>query len=176
MSERVRQPIRVAKAQDGPITYLIDASPEALPPVRTGDLADAWSTARDAAAGSEWGLPRVFRFLRDDGATLDLALADEDACCWAEAVDQTAGIQTHYGLSLCLRLLALVDLIARTPWLRPFCHIGREGAALDPALMRTAATAPLTRQAGFDEFDFRARLNDSTAPLRPRFKITGANA
>ena len=162
--------------QGGPITYLVEGSPSGLPPVRSAELADAWSAAREAAVGLEWGPPRVFRFKQEDGQTLDLALGDEDACCWAAAVDQTAGIQTAYGLSLCLRLLALVDLIARASWLSAFYRIGRAGAALDPALVRAAATTTLTNDASFDEQTLRERLANSPA-ARPQGRLkTGANA
>jgi len=158
MMEPTQSLVRVVKARDGSLTYLVAAAPESLPPVRTFDLAAAWDAAREAATGSEWGLPRLFRFIREDGDTVDMALADEDACCWAEAVDHTTGMHTTYGLSLCLRLLALVDLLARAPWTGAHCRIGRAGAALDPLLLRTAATAPLTKGAGFDESHFRVRL------------------
>jgi hypothetical protein len=164
MTEHTQPLVRVVQARDGSITYLIDAAPESLPPVRSADLSSAWDAARQAACGSEWGLPRLFRFLNEDGSTLDLALADEDACCWAGAVDHTTGMQTTYGLSLCLRLLALVDLLARAPWVGEHCRIARAGATLDPLLVRTAATAPLTNQAGFDESLFRARIGRRSAP------------
>lgn len=157
--------VRVAQARDGTVTYLVDATPDALPPVRSRDLEAAWDAAREAAAGSEWGYPRLFRFRQPDGSTTDLALSDRDARCWAGAVDQTTGMQTPYGLSLCLRLLALVDLLARAPWTPMLCRIGRAGAALDPLLVHTAATAPLTNQAAFDETAFRARLDCVAAPV-----------
>lgn len=167
--------LHVAQAGDGSITYLVNAAPDSLPPVRSGDLADAWEAAHDAAVECEWGHRRLFRFMRPDGSTLDMALADADACCWARAVDATAGLQTAYGLSLCLRLLALVDLLARAPWAGAHCRIRRAGATLDPALVRTAATAPLTKEAGFDETTFRLRLGTPTAPAALPLAI-GASA
>ena len=148
------------------MTYLIHAAPESLPPVRSGDLAAAWEAARAAAVEASWGQPRLFRFIKPDGSTLDMALADEDACCWAEAVDHSTGMQNPYGLSLCLRLLALVDLLARASWASALYRIGRAGAALDPSLVRTAATAPLTSQAAFDETAFRSRLGGAAPPAR----------
>ncbi len=162
MSERPQPPIRVAHASDGSVIYLVAAAPDALPPVRSADLLEAWDAAREAAAGAAWGLPRLFRFSGPDGETLDLALADEDACCWAGAVDVTAGISSLYGLSLCLRLLALVDLLARAPWTGGLCRIGRAGAALDPALVRTAATTPLTAP---------GRLRRGRLPHSPRSNL-----
>jgi hypothetical protein len=164
LTEPTQSLVRVVRAGDGTLTYLIAAAPERLPPVRSRDLAAAWEIAREAASGCEWGLPRLFRFLDEDGTILDMALADEDACCWAEAVDHTTGMHTTYGLSLCLRLLALVDLLARAPWAGAHCRIRRTGAALDPQLLRTAATAPLTKGAGFDETSFRTRLGPCAAP------------
>ena len=78
--------------------------------------------------GSHWGTPRLFRFCRADGTSTDLALADPDACCWAGAVDGTVGIGTSYGLSLCLRLLALVDLLASARWAGTLFAVRRDGA------------------------------------------------
>ena len=150
--------IRVASARDGTLTYLVDLPPEALPPVRGRDLAAAWDAAREAADGAAWGEARLFRFCRPDGTVTDLALADEDARCWAGAVDQTVGMQSSYGMSLCLRLLALVDIMARAPWLASLFQIGRAGARLHPALLSVAATAELTADARFDETGFRDRI------------------
>src|SRR4051812_16543815 len=164
MTEHAQSLVRVVQG-DGCMTYLVDLAPERLPPVRSAHLAEAWEAARAAASGSEWGLPRLFRFAQEDGTTLDLALADEDACCWARAVDQTTGMQTTYGLSLCLRLLALVDLLGRAPWTGAHCRIARAGATLDPVLVRTAATAPLTNGAEFDESLFRLKLGGRAAAL-----------
>lgn len=164
--------IHLAATDDGALTYLVDLGPEALPPVRSADLDDAWAAARTAADRSDWGPARYFRFRRADGDLLDLALADPDACCWAQAVDQLTGLASPYGLSLCLRLLALVDLLARVPALRPLCRLRRTGAALHPTLLRTAAIAPLTSQAAFDERAFHHPLALPT--LSP--SMSGANA
>jgi hypothetical protein len=153
-----RAPIQVAVADNGIVTYLVDAPPESLPPVGLRDIAAAWDAARAAAGAAAWGSARLFRFRRADGSLTDLALADADACCWAGAVDKTTGMHTSYGLSLCLRLLALVDLLARERWAAPLMRLTRGEAELDPALLRTAATAPLNHEARFDETLFRAQL------------------
>ena len=165
--DRTPNPIRLGQAADGTLTYLVDLPPEALPPVRGRDLLAAWDAARDAAADAAWGAARLFRFVRADGSVLDLALSDEDARCWAGAVDGTVGMRSSYGLSLCLRLLALVDLMGRAAWAAPMFRIGRTGTALHPALLDTAATAQLTPDARFDETGFRARLARLPPPPPP---------
>lgn len=165
--------IRVGEAADGTLTYLVDLPPEALPPVRGRDLACAWDAARDAASQAAWGVARLFRFRREDGGVTDLALADPDACCWAGAVDSTVGIQTSYGLSTCLRLLALVDLLGRASWAAGLFALGPGGAELHPVLLRAAASAPLTPEARFDESGFRASLAALPAPAAA---FSGASA
>jgi len=150
--------VHVGVGPDGAMTYRVEHPPEALPPVRGRDLERAWQAARDAALAADWGAPRGFRFRRSDGSYVDLALADADARCWANAVDGIAGMGTSYGLSLCLRLLALVDLLARAPWAATLYQLARDGAELHPTLLRAAADAPLTADARFDEPHFRRRI------------------
>jgi len=150
--------IRVGTSPDGSVTYLVALPPEALPPVGKRDLELAWHTARRAALQQHWGVIRGFRFNRPDGTHTDLALADPDAACWVGAIDLSVGLGTNHGLSLCLRLLALIELLAHARWARPLFTLNRGGADLHPALLRTAATLPLTREARFDEAGFRARL------------------
>jgi hypothetical protein len=150
--------IRVGGDPNGLMTYLIDLPPEALPSVCKRDLERAWYAAREAALAERQGAVRGFRFNLPDGSHTDLALADRDARCWVGAVDRTVGITSASGLSLCLRLLALIDLLARAPWARSLFHLARDGAEFHPALLRAAASAPLTRDARFDEAGFRVRL------------------
>jgi hypothetical protein len=151
--------IRVGGDPDGLMTYLIDLPPEALPSVCKRDLERAWYAAREAALAEHPGAVRGFRFNRPDGSHTDLALADRDARCWVGAVDRTVGIASAPGLSLCLRLLALIDLLARAPWARSLFHLARDGAEFHPALLRAAASQPLTHDARFDEAGFRMRLS-----------------
>jgi len=157
--------VRVDVVADGGLTYLVDAPPEELPPVRGRDLERAWYAAREAAMATAWGSVRGFRFRRADGSFTNLALADRDACCWAAAVDAIAGLKNSYGLSLCLRLLALVDLLARARWAAPLCRLERDGADLHPSLLRVAAATPLTAEARFDEGGFRAHLTPALVEL-----------
>jgi hypothetical protein len=150
--------IEVAATPDGTLTYLVHGAPPALPPVRRRDLLAAWDHARDAALRHDAAPRRAFRFARADGSVTDMALADRDARCWAGAVDRMLGIGTAYGLSVCLRLLALVDLLA-APWARGLVALGRGGAELNPVLLRLAAEAKLTEEGHFDQPAFRASLN-----------------
>lgn len=152
------QAVRVAATADGTLTYLVDMPPEALPAVRLRDLAAAWDAARGAALAQRWGSARLVRFLRPDGSCTDLALRDADAACWADAVDATVGLRSAYGLSLCLRLLALVDLLARAAWTASLVALRRDGAQVDHGLMQLAASSPLTGDAGFDETAIRTSL------------------
>jgi hypothetical protein len=151
--------IRVAGTASGLVTYHVNLPPEALPTVCKRDLERAWYAARDAALAERQGAVRGFRFARPDGSHTDLALADRDARCWVDAVDNTVGIGNTNGLSLCLRLLALVDLLARAPWAHSLLHLARDGAEFHPALLKAAASQPLTKEARFDETGFRTRLS-----------------
>jgi hypothetical protein len=158
--------VEVALRRDGVTGYLVALPPEALPPVRMRDLAAAWDAARSAADGARWDVPRLFRFRRagsDVGgeAFVELVLADADACCWAGAVDRTLGLASAYGISVCLRLLALVDLMASAPWASAWFALRREGAEIDHKLLLAAAATPLTAQGGLDEAGLRTRLCDA---------------
>ena len=156
--------VRVGRGAGGLTTYLVDLPPETLPPVTGRDLERAWHAAREAAISAEWGPARGFRFRCADGGYLDLALADADARCWAGAVDGTVGMGNYYGLSLCLRLLALVDLLARAGWAARVVRLARDGAELHPCLLRAAASLPLTPDARFDETSFRVHLAPHLTP------------
>ncbi len=83
--------------------------------------------------------------------------------CWAGAVELTVGMGNEYGLSLCLRLIALVELLARARWTDPFFMIGRSGASLHPALLRAAAELRLTPEARFDDTSVQTQLATTAA-------------
>jgi len=168
--------IQVQHRPDGALTYLIDLAPEALPPVRVRDLSAAWDAARAAAGADAWGAPRFFRFRRPDASVTDLALADPDASCWAAAVDRMVGLGSTLGLSLCLRLLALVDLLATARWAASLFSLRRDGAEIDPALLHAAATLPLTREARFDAMRVRASLGQTKLAAPPRGARTASGA
>ncbi len=155
-------PITVGEA-DGRLTYLVPVAPSQLPPVRGRELQAAWDAARAVShlAGTDWqrwAVIRAFRFRCEGGACTDLLLADPDARAWASAVDRSCGLATRAGLSLCLRLLGLVELIARAPWMAAFCSLRSDGAELHPALLEAAGRLPLTEQGLLDETGLRACL------------------
>lgn len=155
--------IRVAEDAEGGLAYAIPCPPEALPAVAPRALGAAWRAAHRQARAGAWGPPRTLLFAREDAPPSALALADRDARAWAEAVDRDADLATLGGLALCLRLLALIDVMARAAWLRPFYEFGPEGAELHPALLGAAATLPLDAAARFDAEALRRLLSRGLA-------------
>jgi hypothetical protein len=150
------------------LVYRVTLPPEAMPPVPTRALEQAWDAARAASLShaplsQARAAHRRFRFLGPDGKVADFDLDDRDARCWAGAVDRVAGLATLGGISLCLRLLALIDLMATSPWAFGFMTPKRDGARLDRALLRAAARADLTEEARFDEASLRRVLPDRPA-------------
>ncbi|MCB4820995.1 hypothetical protein [Roseicella aerolata] len=164
-------PIRVARSPAGALTYVIPIPPEHLPPVPPAELLSAWSLARRAAALELWGPPRLLRFARPGGDSTELAIADADAGCWAEAIDNEVGLGTLPGLALCLRLLALVEVLARVPALAPLFDVTPDGIDLHPALLEAAASMPLDAVARFDEAGLRRLLSQRLPPGADRRRI-----
>lgn len=147
-------PVRVGRGRDGTLTYELASGPEDLPPVRARDLDAAWEAARRVRRGELVG--RAFRFQGAAGR-LELALGSEAARRWAAAVDAVAGLHTCRGVSLCLRLLGLVELVARAPDALP------GGAPPQPALLRAAAAARLTPAGQIDPASIGAAREQSIA-------------
>ncbi len=147
--------IEVAAAPDGRLCYAVQGAPAALPAVCPRDLLACWTDAHRLAASGVWGAARQFRFLTHP-APIDIALADPDARCWADAVDARASLATRYGLSLCLRLLALVDLLTHSPQARALVAFDAGEAELHPRLVAAAAAQPLNVEARFGGFDLLA--------------------
>jgi hypothetical protein len=151
--------IRVAEDAAGGLAYAIPFPPENLPPVRPGALLAAWDAARAAAAAGSWGAPRTLVFRREGAEPLVLAIADRDARCWAAAVDRRADLSTTEGLALCLRLLALIEVLPRAGFLAGLFDITTEGIDLHPALLGAAAAMPLDAGARFDAAALRRLLS-----------------
>lgn len=162
-----RGPVTVATAPGGVRAYISAVPPKSLPSVRPRDLAEAWEAARARAVERDWGEARFFRFPRQDGPATELALADPDACCWAAAIEQTTGLTSLTGLSLCLRLLALVHLLGEAAWTRAWVSFRRDGARLDPKLLDAAARLPLTAQGLLDPAQLRRQLGAALPDASP---------
>jgi hypothetical protein len=155
--------ISVAEDAAGGLAYAVPCPPESLPSVRPEALLAAWRAARDGAAAGAWGPPRTLMFRRDAGEPTVLAIADRDARCWAEAVDRGADLGTLPGLALCLRLLALVEVMARANWLIGMFEVTADGVELHPALLHAAAAMPLDHGARFDAEALRRLLSRGIA-------------
>lgn len=150
--------VRVASGADGSLLYLVELPPEAMPVVQASDLARAWQAARLAAHAAHWGSARALLFRRAGGELARMSLADDEARCWAGAVDRLIGLDHVYGLAVCLRLLGLVELLARAPWLAGLYDLDGGEAALHPALLGAAASCRLDSDARLVEGDVRDRL------------------
>jgi hypothetical protein len=148
--------VETAYGPHGEVLHSLAWLPDRLPPVTKRDMERAWDAAR---AESTVAAPlRGFRFARPEGAPVELYLNDPDASAWAGAVDRAADLSTTHGVSLCLRLLALVDAMGRLDWLRGWFSFAPGGAEIKPALLQAAALAPLNEAGGFDETALRALL------------------
>jgi hypothetical protein len=150
--------IRTQASPSGEIFHLVPHAAAALPAVTKRDLEQAWEAAREAALAAAPPARHVFRFARDASPPLDLALNDKDAASWAGAIDRIADLSTAHGISVCLRLLALVDLMGRATWARAWFTFSRAGSKIHPALLQAAALSPLTDTGGFAETALRALL------------------
>ncbi|WP_424812140.1 hypothetical protein [Roseococcus sp. YIM B11640] len=126
-----------------------------LPAVAPSQIELAWEVARASAEAGLWGPARLLAF---PGGT-EIALTDADAACWAEAMSRHGGLDSLPGLALCLRLLALVELLGRAAWTRGMFAIGAEGAEFHPALLAAAARAPLDATGRFEDAPMRAMLS-----------------
>jgi hypothetical protein len=151
--------IQVAAAEDGSLSYAVPLAPEALPAVTPTALLAAWDAARDRAHAGHWGPTRTMLFRRPDGSATVLSIADRDARSWAEAVDRRAGLETLQGLAVCLRLLALVEVMGRSAWMAGLFAVTADGVELHPSLLRAAAALPLDAGARFDAEELRGLLS-----------------
>lgn len=141
----------------GALRHEIGLPASALPAVRPAALESAWEAARASAEAGLWGPARLIAF--EDG--VEIALTDADAACWAEAMARRQGMASVSDLALCLRLLALVEVLGRAKWLRGMFTIGADGAEFHPALLAAAARAPLDPTGRFEDGALRAILGRS---------------
>ncbi len=154
-----RAKIRTETGPDGKILHLVPYLPAALPAVTRRDLECAWETARSAAlAPPKSTATHAFRFLQEEAPPFDLLITDTDAASWAAAIDRIASLSTAHGISICLRLLALFQLMATQVWVRQWFILNRAGLEFHPALLQAAALSPLTPTGGFAETTLQALL------------------
>jgi hypothetical protein len=146
--------VSTARGPAGEVLHLISAPPSCLPTVTKRDLEQAWEAAQLNKAAP----PRFFRFASAGGPPVELLLQDRDAAAWAASVERSAGLSTPYGVSVCLRLLALVALMADAGWARAWFVLCPDGAKIRPELWHAAALVTLNDSGGFDETDLRALL------------------
>lgn len=152
----------------------VGVAPQDLPPIPVGDLRQAWHVATRAAylAPEDWGTRYQLRhpgvvFTTSDGSHMHIDFSDRDASCWAGAVDQTFGLDTLHGLSVCFRLLGLIEQLASSLWLRPYFSVGGpEGAEIEPAILKTAADHPLDHTARFNSVTFRTQAEHRLGPTK----------
>jgi hypothetical protein len=156
--------VRTEQGPDGEILHLVPHPAAALPAVTKRDLEQAWEAAGAVASapGASFrnAQARLIRFVAPEGLPLDLLLADRDAASWASAIDKIADLSTIHGISVCLRLMALVDLMGSASWARAWFTLSRAGLEFHPALLQAAALSPLTETGGFAETALRALLPD----------------
>lgn len=155
-----------------PASRVIDVPvpPHELPPVNPHDLIEGWTAA---TVGAEMGLntapedARGIVFRRPDGEDLGIVFADIDVNCWVTALERTIGLDSLHGLSVCFRLLGLIDQMASQPWTRDYYTVGgHDGPDIDFALLRAAARTPLNDDARFDSLAFRSRTDLERGPKR----------
>ncbi|GAB0113302.1 hypothetical protein [Acidisoma sp. C75] len=158
MAEEQIPPVEVLDPGAGPVLYRVAVPPAEMPPVPVHALEGALDAARSAARQGGETRPRRFRFAAPGGAVADFTISDRDARFWAQAVDRTADLGTLGGLSLCLRLLALVDLLGTAPWAARYLRASPDGPRMDRGLLRAAARTNLTEEARFNEASFRRNL------------------
>jgi hypothetical protein len=158
------------------LVYRVTLPPQAMPPVTIRDLEQAWDAARAAALSPSGAAHRQFSFRGADGRIATFDLDDRDARHWVSAVDRVSGLTTLAGISLCLRLLALIDLMTRSPWALGLMTPKRDGARLDRDLLRAAAHADLPEEARFDEASLRRILPERPADGAGNLPFTGVSA
>ncbi|MBT7451825.1 MAG: hypothetical protein HN793_13405 [Rhodospirillaceae bacterium] len=114
--------------------------------------------SKAAELGIELGknYPDGVVFHDKSGAPVQIKFDDFDAHCWATAIHRSFNLATIKGLSVCFRMLALYQLMAESPWARPFFRFDRKNQLrIDKGLMAAAAAAPLNIDGLFDSNDIR---------------------
>ncbi len=148
-------PVETFSGPAGEIIHIVSQPPPALPDVARRDLELAWEAAGAAPIPAA---TRVFHFPNPPSAPVELRVTDADAAAWVAALERERGISNLYNVSLCLRFLALVALMAQAGWAREWFALDRAGATLRPELLQAAALVRLNATGDFDETALRALL------------------
>lgn len=134
-------------------------SAQDLPPVGLSDISRAWEMASKAA---ELGMelrendPNGVVFHDKLGKPVQIKFVDFDAHYWATAIHRSYNLATVKGLSVCFRMLALYQLMAKSPWARPLFSFDRKNRLrIDKGLMAAAAATPLNIDGLFDTNEIR---------------------
>jgi hypothetical protein len=138
----------------GEVVHRLARPPSALPSVTKRDLEQAWELAQTVDTPA----PPARKFSFATVPPVELWVQDKDAAAWVAAVEGCVGLGTPHGVSVCLRLLGLVALMAEARWAQAWFVLGRGGAEIRSELLQAAALAPLNESGGFDETTLRALL------------------
>ena len=146
----------------GRITILVTCPIQDLPAVRPAELKQAWDTASVAV---RQGLrltdndPYGLAFKDRSGQSVDLIFHDSDAHLWAVAIHRAFDLSTIKGLSLCLRMLALYQLMAGQSWARCCFKVDKNRPiTIENRLLREAALTNLTETGGFDQAALKRQI------------------
>lgn len=163
------------RLNDGRMMINAQFGPQDLPAVRTAELSDTWATASASAETAFHMLdndPEGIVFHGKDGRLMEFEFDDYDALCWAIAIHRSFDLTTIKGLSLCFRMLALYQLMAKKHWARGlFTFDRRNNLKIDKALLSAAAITPLSEDGSFNGETIRREtgaehLSGPKAPLR----------
>lgn len=163
------------RLNDGRTMITAQFGPQDLPAVRSAELSDTWATA-SASADTAFHMgasdPEGVIFQGENSHLVEFEFDDYDALCWATAIHRSFDLTTIKGLSLCFRMLALYQLMARNHWARElFTFDRRNSLKIDKALLSAAAVTPLCEDGSFDGETIRKetsaeQLSAPSAPLR----------
>lgn len=168
----MEQPV-VQRLDDGRTMISASFRVSDLPAVRSIDLNFAWETASAATEDRfqrDENDPEGIIFDTQGGDLIEFKFDDYDALCWATAIHRSFELTTLRGLSLCFRMLALYQLMAKYNWARTlFSFDRRKSLWIDKALLSAAAITPLLEDGTFNSEDIRRETggNEITAHSKP---------